>query len=277
MNRITLGQYYPTSSVLHRLDGRFKIVIALIFMVMTFLCKSAASFVFLVLFTLFMVAISRVPISIILRSIKMILFILAFTFVLNLFFTAGSGEPLATFWIFKIYTKGILMAVFMSVRILCLVIGTSLFISYTTTPIDITHSLESLLSPLGKIGIPIHSFAMMMFIALRFIPTLSDDTDKIMTAQKSRGVDFSSGSPVKRIKSLVPILVPLFVSSFRRADELATAMECRCYHGGEGRTSMKVSKVKLSDCVMLSVMILACASIVLLNIYLPQYSYSIVL
>ena len=261
MNRISLGQYYPASSVLHKLDGRFKIVIALLFMILTFLCKSASSFIFLVLFTLALVLISKVPLSVILKSLKMILFILAFTFVLNLFFTSGAGEPLVSFWIFKIYLRGILMALFMTSRILCLVIGTSLFISYTTTPIDITHSLESLLSPLNRIGIPVHSFAMMMFIALRFIPTLADDTDKIMTAQKSRGVDFNSGSPVRRIKSLVPILVPLFVSSFRRADELAVAMESRCYHGGEGRTRMNELHYATNDYVALFLGILLLAAV----------------
>jgi energy-coupling factor transport system permease protein len=272
VKRITLGLYYPVRSPLHSLDGRFKILSALIFMVTVFLCRSAASFAFLLAFTLSLVALSRVPLGVILKSVRMITFIVVFTFLLNLLFTVGPDEPLVSFWIFRIYEKGLLNAVYIALRIMCLVVGTSLLISYTTTPIDITHSLESLLSPLARLRVPVHDFAMMMFIALRFIPTLGDDTDRIMTAQMSRGVDFRSGSPIKRIKSLIPILVPLFVSSFRRADELSTAMECRCYHGGEGRTSMKVYRIAASDVVMLAVMILSAAAAVALNILLPEYS-----
>ncbi|MCQ2427986.1 MAG: energy-coupling factor transporter transmembrane protein EcfT [Clostridia bacterium] len=262
---ITLGQYYPASSVLHRADGRMKLILTVVFMVMCFLCKSLASFALLLLFTLGLVFASTVPLKIVLKSVRMIIFILIFTFVLNIFFTPGTGEPLLAFWIFRVYKDGIWKAFFMSFRVFCLVIGTGLLISYTTSPVDITHSIESLLMPLSKIGIPVHSFAMMMFIALRFIPTLSDDAEKIMTAQRSRGVDFSSGPLMGRIRSLVSVLIPLFVSSFRRADELAVAMECRCYHGGEGKTSLHVMKVRFSDFVILFVFLAVAAGTVLLN------------
>lgn len=265
MKRITLGQYYPARSLIHSLDGRFRIICVLVFMISTFLCKSLLSFMFLVLFTLALTFISRVPLGIVLKSVKMILYILAITFIINVFFTSGEGSPIFSWWIITLYADGIWKASFMAVRILCLVTGSSVLISYTATPIDITHSLESLLSPLKKIGVPVHDFSMMMFIALRFIPTLSDDADKIMTAQMSRGVDFTTGSIFRRIKSLVPILVPLFVSAFRRADELATAMECRCYHGGNGRTGMKTYTVTVKDVLCLVAFVLAGVGICLLN------------
>ena len=271
MKRISIGQFYPAKSPIHSLDGRFRILCTLCFMISTFLCKSLASFVFLVLFTVLLVCVSRVPLGIVLRSIRMIIYILTITFFINVLFTAGDGEPFFSWWIIKLYADGLWKAAFMAVRILCLVTGSGLLISYTATPIDITHSLESLLSPLKKIGVPVHDFSMMMFIALRFIPTLSDDADKIMTAQMSRGVDFTTGSLFKRIKSLVPILVPLFVSAFRRADELATAMECRCYHGGEGRTSMKTYTLHVSDIVCLCVFIAAGAGVVFLNVIPTGY------
>lgn len=265
MKRITLGQYYPGSSPLHRMDGRFRLVCVLLYMISTFLCKSLMSFLLLVLFTLTIIFVSRVPLGTVLKSVRMIIYILLITFVINVLFTSGDGEPLFSFWIIRPYKEGIWKAALMAVRILCLVSGSGVLISYTATPIDITHSLESLLSPLKKLHVPVHDFSMMMFIALRFIPTLSDDADKIMTAQMSRGVDFTTGSLFKRIKALVPILVPLFVSSFRRADELATAMECRCYHGGDGRTSMKVYSVHASDVIILILFIAAGAGMVLLN------------
>jgi len=262
---ITLGQFYPTSSLLHRADGRMKLILTLVFMVACFLSKSLCSFIFLAVSTLLLVIASNVPLKIVMKSLKMIIYILIFTFILNVFFTAGEGDPIWSWWILKLYPEGIWRAGFMALRVMCLVMGTGILVSYTTSPVDITHSIESLLKPLSKIGVPVHSFAMMMFIALRFIPTLSDDAEKIMTAQKSRGVDFSSGPLFARLRSLVSVLVPLFVSSFRRADELAVAMECRCYHGGEGKTSLHVMKLKPMDFVLLFIFIAFAAGCVLLN------------
>ena len=265
MKNISLGQYYPTGSVIHRLDGRIKLILAIIHIVSSFLCRSLASFVFLFAGTFVLVLITRIPLGVIMRSVKAIIYILMITFMLNAFFTVGSGEPLFSVWIFTLYTEGIWNAAFMALRILSLILGTSLFISYTTTPIQLTDSIESLLSPLKKIKVPVHDFAMMMSIALRFIPTLSDETERIMTAQKARGADFTTGSLVKRAKALIPVLVPLFVSAFRRADELATAMECRCYHGGEGRTKMTVPHLHAIDFAALGLMIAFSAGLVLLN------------
>ena len=265
MKNITLGQYYPTGSVIHRLDGRIKLILAIMHIVSAFLCKSLASFAFLFLGTVVIILLSKIPLGVILRSVKTIVYIIIITFVLNMFFTVGEGEPLFSVWIFTLYVEGVWNAAFMALRILALILGTSLFISYTTTPIQLTDSIESLLSPLKKLKIPVHDFAMMMSIALRFIPTLSDETDRIMTAQKARGTDFTSGSLVKRAKALIPVLVPLFVSAFRRADELATAMECRCYHGGEGRTKMTVPHLCATDFVALLLMVGFCVSLVLLN------------
>ena len=265
MRSITLGQYYPTGSVIHSIDGRMRIILLLLFIVASFVCSGPLSFALLASFTLGLVFLSKVPLKTVLRSVWTIIFILVFTFVINVFFTTGKSEPLFSFWIFTLYREGIFRALFMALRVLSLVIGTSILISYTASPIEITHSLEALLKPLEKIRIPVHSFSMMMFIALRFIPTLSDDTDRIMTAQRARGVDFSKGSLFSRVRSLISVMVPLFVSSFRRADELATAMECRCYHGGEGRTSMRVMRLHASDFVALGIFILFGAAVIALN------------
>ena len=184
---------------------------------------------------------------------------------LNLFLTKGEGEPLLAFWRIAIYKDGVFSAVFMVIRIVVLVLGTSIFLTYTTTPIALTDALEALLSPLKKLHVPVHDFAMMMTIALRFIPTLTEETEKIMSAQRARGADFSSGGLVKRAKALVPILVPLFVSAFNRAFDLASAMECRCYHGGEGRTRLKVLHYRASDWVSLGVMVGICVGLFFLN------------
>lgn len=266
MNNITLGQYYPSGSVVHRLDGRTKLILAIFFIVSSFLCRSLVSFIFLFVSTLAAIVVSRIPFRIIFKSIKAIIYILLITFFFNLFFTIGEEENLIFSWgIFTLYSDGIWRAVFFAIRILSLIIGTSLFISYTTTPIQLTDSLERLLSPLKKIHVPVHNFAMMMSLALRFIPTLSEETDKIMTAQKARGADFSSGSVFSRIRALIPVLVPLFISAFRRADELATAMECRCYHGGEGRTKMNVTHFRAADYAAFAIAAVFCAGTVLLN------------
>jgi energy-coupling factor transport system permease protein len=250
---ITLGQFFPGFSVIHKLDPRTKIILAVLFIVGVFLANNTASFLFLCLFVAVLIKISRISPKVILRGVKPIIFILVFTAFINVFLTVGYGEPLVSFYFIKIYTEGVVRAVFMAVRVIILIIGSSILLTYTTSPISLTDGLESLLSPLKKIGVPVHSFAMMMSIALRFIPTLVEETEKIMNAQKSRGADFSSGGLIKRVKALIPILVPLFVSSFKRADELATAMECRCYRGDKNRTKLVKLTYKTSDFVFMLV------------------------
>lgn len=270
MKSIALGQYYATDSAIHRLDARTKVMLAIVYIVCTFLCKSIIAFGMLLLSAALLIAISRIPFKIILRALKAILVIMLFTVTINVFWTAG--DRLLFEWKFiKIYVEGIYNAVFMAVRIIVLITGTSLFLTYTTTPIQLTDAIERLLRPLKKIKVPVHEFAMMMTIALRFVPTLVDETDRIMSAQKARGADFLSGSLINRVKALLPILVPLFVSSFRRADELATAMECRCYHGGEGRTKMTVTKMGASDIFALLLIVVFGAAIVLVNIFAAKY------
>ena len=266
MKNISLGQYYPADSLIHRLDGRTKILIATIFIISVFFCKSLASFAFLLLTTFAVVLFSKIPLRVVFRSLRAIVFILVFTFVINIFLTKGDSAPIVDWWIVEIYSEGIWTALFIGIRILCLILSSSVLISFTTTPIQLTYSIESLLSPLKKIKVPVHDFAMMMSIVLRFIPALSEETEKIMTAQKARGADFESGSLISRAKALIPILIPLFVSAFRRSDELATAMECRCYHGGEGRTKMTVTKMSRSDYFALALMIFASAVLIALNL-----------
>ena len=272
MKSITLGQYYPADSLIHKLDGRAKILIATAFIVSVFLCKTLASFAFLVTLTMLSVILAKIPIRIVLSSLRAVAFILVFTFIINIFLTRSEEAPLIDWWIFKIYAEGLWTALFISVRIFCLIVSSSIFISFTTTPIQLTHSIESLLKPLKLIGVPVHDFAMMMSIVLRFIPALSEETEKIMTAQKSRGADFTSGNLIKRAKALIPILVPLFVSAFRRSDELATAMECRCYHGGNGRTRMTVTNMVARDYLTLVVCVFLIAGLVALNFVKFGYS-----
>ena len=263
---ITLGQFFPGFSPLHKLDPRMKIILAVLFIIAVFLVNNPVSFLFIILLTAFMVAISRISFKVVLRGIKPIIFILIFTSLINLFMTGGVGEPLLNFWIFKIYKEGIIRAVFMSLRVIVLIIGTSMLLTYTTSPISLTDGIESLLKPLKKIGVPVHVFAMMMTIALRFIPTLVEETEKIMNAQKSRGADFSSGGLIKRAKALIPILIPLFVSSFKRAEELATAMECRCYRGDKNRTKYVELKYKTRDGVWFTFSLISFAAIILSRI-----------
>ena len=266
MKSIALGQYYPSDSVLHRLDPRIKIILAVLYIVCSFLCKNVMSFALLILTSILLIMIGRIPLKIVFKGLKPLIFVLVFTSLINVFMTSGS-EKLFEWKFIHIYAEGIYAAVFMTVRIISLVIGTCMFMTYTTTPIDLTDGIEDLLSPFKKLHVPVHEFAMMMTIALRFIPTLVEETDKIMTAQKARGADFSSGSLVSRAKALIPVLIPLFVSAFNRAADLATAMECRCYHGGEGRTRMKVRRLKLADFIPLLLIVILGASLVLLNIY----------
>ena len=269
MRGFAFGQYYPARSVLHRLDPRSKVLAAVIYIVAAFLCKNTVSFALLLLSGLLLMLISRIPLRVVMRSVRALVFIMLFTALLNIFWVADTTEgavPLVEFWVFTIYPKGIYHAVFILIRILVMVIGTSLFLTYTTTPIALTDAIESLLRPLAKIHVPVHAFAMMMTIALRFIPTIMEETEKIMAAQKARGADFTQGSLPQRAKALVPIIVPLFASVFRRADELATAMECRCYHGGEGRTKLRILKYHARDVITLIIMFLLVAAIIAINI-----------
>jgi len=242
-------------------------------MVVSFLCYNVFSFVLLFLSAIALVLISRIPLKTVLRSIRAIMFIMIFTAVLNIFWTKGSPEELLISWgIIQIYSSGIYNAAFIAIRIFCMIIGTSIFLTYTTTPIQLTDALEQLLSPLKVLHIPVHEFAMMMTIALRFIPTIVEETEKIMSAQKARGADFTSGSLSKRAKALIPVLIPLFISAFRRAGELATAMTCRCYRGGKGRTKLNVLRFTYRDLIGVLMMAAFISGIVLLNIFAPGYS-----
>ena len=264
MKSVTFGQYYPADSFLHRMDPRFKVLMTVFYIVCTFLCKSLVSFSVLTASILLLILVSRIPVRIILRSLRPLLFIIGFTFIINIFWSRGE-QLLLEIGVVRIYAEGIWNAVFMFVRIFALITGTGLFLTYTTTPMDLTDALESLLSPLKKLHVPVHVFAMMMSITLRFIPTLSEETEKIMNAQKARGANFSDGSLIKRAKALIPILIPLFVSAINRALELANAMECRCYHGGEGRTRLHVLKSRPSDAIALILVILFGTALIFLN------------
>jgi energy-coupling factor transport system permease protein len=246
---ITLGQYFPGNSLAHRLDPRTKLILTVLYIVILFCAKGFVSYGVVALLLLTGVKVSGVAPRALVRGLKPILFIICFTAVLNLFYTPG--EALASFWIFTITKEGLVTAFFMVLRITMLIMGTFL-LTYTTSPIALTDGLETLLGPLKRLKVPVHELSMIMSIALRFIPTLIEETDKIMSAQKARGADFESGNLIERAKALVPILVPLFISAFRRADELAVAMECRCYHGGEGRTKLHVLRYKPRDYLVLA-------------------------
>ena len=271
MKSITLGQYYSVDSPIHRLDPRVKIVLSILYIVIVFLCSNMISMALLLLSAIALVLLSRIPMRIVLKSIKPIVFIIAFTGLINIFWTTGEGAPLVDVGFITIYKEGIVNATFLIIRIVMLIIGSSILLTYTTTPISLTDGIERLLSPLKKIGMPVHDFAMIMTIALRFIPTLMDEADKIMSAQKARGADFTNGNLIQKAKALIPILIPLFSSSIRHALDLATAMECRCYKGGEGRTRMKILKCKASDFVALFLVIGFGALIVCSNIFLTPF------
>lgn len=273
MNSIALGQFYPSGSAMHRLDPRMKIILAIAYMVVSFLCQNVFSFALLLCSAIILVLISRIPLKTVLRSVKAIMFIMLFTAVLNIFWTQGSpDELLLSWWVINIYSSGIYNAAFIAIRIFCMIIGTSIFLTYTTTPIQLTDALEQLLSPLKVLHVPVHEFAMMMTIALRFIPTIVEETEKIMSAQKARGADFTTGSLSKRAKALIPVLIPLFISAFRRAGELATAMTCRCYRGGKGRTKLNLLRFSYRDVLGVLVMVAFISGVVLLNIFAPGYS-----
>ena len=243
---ITIGQHFPGNSLVHRFDPRLKLVLTIAYIVLLFAASNPLGLTLSILFLAVMYRVAKIPGKMILKSLKPILPIVVFTAVLNLFFVSGEGEPLVHIGFLTIYAEGVRYAVLMAVRVMALIAGTSL-LTYTTSPIVLTDAIEQLLKPLGKLHFPVHELAMMMSIALRFIPTLIEETDKIMNAQKARGADFENGSLIDRAKALIPVLVPLFISAFRRADELATAMECRCYQGGEGRTKMKLLRYGRND------------------------------
>ena len=256
---ITLGQYFPGKSVIHRLDPRTKLVLLIAYIVALFLAISWVSYALMFACLISCIIISKIPAKSFIRGMKPLVMILVFTAILNLFFTPGN-TVLLQIWSITVTLEGIIRAIFMLSRILMLISCTFL-LTYTTSPISLTDGLESLLKPLKIIKVPVHELSMMMCIALRFIPTLIEETDKIMSAQKARGADFESGNLFHRVKALVPILVPLFISAFRRADELATAMECRCYQGGEGRTKMKILRFKRWDMSAFGICILMIAAV----------------
>ncbi len=262
---ITIGQYYPGKSVLHRLDPRMKLVLTFALIVVIFLCKSFFSLGLIALATVGAAALSRVPAKMILKSLKPIVIILIFTAILNVFYTQG-GETYFEWWEISVTEKGVNTAIFTMIRIVCLVVISSL-LTYTTTPTMLTDAIERLLSPLKVFKIKVHTLAMMMTLALRFIPTLIEEIDRIMNAQKARGADLETGGIIQRAKALVPIFIPLMVSSFRRAYELAFAMTCRCYTGGEGRTRMKQMKLSGRDFVALFVCVALAAGVIVLNIF----------
>ena len=260
---ITLGQYFPGHSVIHKLDPRTKIVLSIAYMASLFVARNAWSLALVSAFILPVVALSRVSMRLLWKSVTPILPVVVLTAVFNVFY--GDGTPLVKFLGLTITPNGIALSVFMTVRVLFLVIGASM-LTYTTSPIALADGIESLLGPLKKLQVPVHELSMMMTIALRFIPTLIDETDKIMSAQKARGADFETGSLMRRMKALVPILIPLFVSAFRRAGELALAMESRCYRGGEGRTRMRTLRLAPRDPLAFLVVAALIAAAVLLNL-----------
>lgn len=263
---ITLGQYFPGKSILHRMDPRVKIVLIIAFIVFIFVGNNFFALALTTFAVLLVMGLSGVPIKMYLKSLRMILFIVLFTSILNLFY--GRGEPLVTLGFLTITQAGINNCIFIAVRIATLILISSV-LTFTTSPTDLTDALERLMKPLKVFHIKVHEIAMMMTIALRFVPTLLEETDKIMSAQKARGADLESGGLLQRIKALIPILIPLFVSSFRRAYELAMAMECRCYRGGEGRTRMKSLHMGRLDIYTIAFSVIVCAGVILCNSFLP--------
>ena len=259
---ITLGQYFPGDSIVHRLDPRTKLILVVVYIVALFLARFVFSYGIMIAVLITCILLSGVGFKAIFKGMKPVFLIILITAILNLFYNS-TGTLLVQFWRISIYTGGVRMAVMMVLRIMMLISGTFL-LTYTTSPLQLTDGIESLLGPLKKIHLPIHELAMIMSIALRFIPTLIEETDKIMSAQKARGADFESGNLIQKAKALVPLLVPLFVSAFRRADELAVAMECRCYHGGHGRTKLHVLHYQTRDYLVLSVYAVILAAVIVL-------------
>jgi len=258
---VTLGQYFPGDTVVHRLDPRTKLIALVLYIIALFTANSFVSTGVVLGILILCVSLSHIRPKALFKGLKPLIFIIALTAFLNLFYS--TGRVIAQWWIFRITEEGLRRAVLMMLRIMLLVCGTFL-LTYTTSPLQLTDGLERLMSPLKKLRFPVHELAMMMSIALRFIPTLIEETDKIISAQKARGADFETGSLARRARALLPVLVPLFVSAFRRADELATAMECRCYHGGDGRTRMKVLKMQRADVLALVFWCLVLAGVIAL-------------
>ena len=267
---ITIGQHFPGNSLVHRFDPRLKLVLTVAYIVLLFAASNPLGLTLSILFLGVMYKVAKIPGKMIMKSLKPILPIVIFTALLNLFFVSGEGEPLVHIWFLTIYAEGVRYAVLMAVRVMALIAGTSL-LTYTTSPIVLTDAIEQLLKPLGKLHFPVHELAMMMSIALRFIPTLIEETDKIMNAQKARGAQLDTGKMTDRVKALVPVLIPLFISAFRRADELAMAMECRCYRGGDGRTRLKVLRCEKQDYIDLAVCIACFAVILASRLVFPNF------
>lgn len=266
MKDIAFGQYYPTRSLVHRFDPRAKIILLIAYLVITFCTFNYISLAAVAGFAVLFLSMSAVPARYYFKSLKVIVFIVIFTSVLNLFY--GTGEPIWQWGIFKITQNGINRAVFVTVRIICLILASSC-LTFTTSPTELTDAIESLMKPLAVIKFPVHEIALMMSLALRFIPTLLEETDKIMQAQKARGSDIDGKGIIHKIKSMLPVLIPLFVSAFRRAYDLATAMECRCYRGGSGRTRMKRMRMLLRDYLALVAMVLFIGGVIVCNIMIP--------
>ena len=266
---ITLGQYFPQKSLLHSTDPRMKICLVIYAIVLLFMAGNFASLALAVAYIGVGMAFSKISLKLYLKSLKPILFLVVFTGVLNIFY--GTGDPLVQFGMFKITLTGIFNCIFVSVRIIALILASSV-LTFTTSPTQLTDAIERLLKPLSKLRVPVHDFAMMMTIALRFVPLLLEETDKIMAAQKARGADMESGSVIQRIRALVPVLIPMFVSAFRRAFDLAVAMESRCYHGGEGRTKMKQLHFGKGDWCVLAFSLAVLVLFGALNLLLPAVS-----
>lgn len=267
---ITIGQHFPGDSLVHKFDPRMKLVLTIVYIILLFAASNPLGLTLSLVFLVAMYGVAKIPFKLITKSLKPILPIILFTAVLNLFFVSGEGEPLVHFWVLNIYAEGLRYAILMAVRVMALIAGTSL-LTYTTSPIVLTDAIEQLLKPLGRLHFPVHELAMMMSIALRFIPTLIEETDKIMNAQKARGAMLDNGSMMERVKALVPVLIPLFISAFRRADELAMAMECRCYRGGDGRTRLKVLRCEKQDYIDLAVCIACFAVILASRLVFPSF------
>ncbi len=262
MKDVTLGQYFPGHSPVHNLDPRIKLVLTFVYIVALFMAQGIVTYAIVFVWLFMAITFSQIPLRTIFKGLKPLIFIIIFTGLLNIFYTTGA-TILFQWWIFTVTAEGVVMAVKMVFRIVMLITGTFL-LTYTTSPIQLTDALERLLNPLKRIRVPVHELSMMMTIALRFIPTLLEEADKIMNAQRARGADFDTGNVIRRAKALVPLLVPLFVSAFRRAEDLATAMECRCYHGGEGRTRLRVLHMKATDVIVLAACLLITVGIGLL-------------
>ena len=267
---ITIGQHFPGDSLVHKFDPRMKLVLTIVYIILLFAASNPLGLTLSLVFLVAMYGVAKIPFKLITKSLKPILPIILFTAVLNLFFVSGEGEPLVHFWVLNIYAEGLRYAILMAVRVMALIAGTSL-LTYTTSPIVLTDAIEQLLKPLGRLHFPVHELAMMMSIALRFIPTLIEETDKIMNAQKARGAMLDNGSMMERVKALVPVLIPLFISAFRRADELAMAMECRCYRGGDGRTRLKVLRCTRHDYIDLAVCIVCFMVILSSRLVFPNF------